>query len=125
MIAKNGIVSVYGFLLGLSISFIFFILQSGLLPVYKDNNDVNVVHLFIGYAVLTNILVLIAYRSIMYKVSISINSCTCLNLYAYETFCLTDMRTGFISRIDYGCWLVGLNSVTSIMETIWMVINLK
>lgn len=125
MISKNGIVSVYGFLLGLSISIIFFILQCGLLPVYKDNKDVNVVHLFIGYAVLTNILVRIAYRSIMYKVSISINSCTYLNLYAYETFCLTDMRTGFISRFDNGCWLVGLNSITSIMETIWMVINLK
>lgn len=73
MISKNGIVSVYGFLFGLSILFVFFILQSGLLPIYKDNNDVNVVHLFIAYAAITNIIVRIAYRNIIYKVNVYIN----------------------------------------------------
>lgn len=69
MISKNGIVSVYGFLLGLSVLVIFFLLRSGVLQIYENINNVSVVHLFVVYAIIANILVRIINRSTIYKVS--------------------------------------------------------
>lgn len=70
MISKNGIVSVYGFLLGLSMLFVLLLLRSNLWPVsdYVNGRDVNSLHLFVVYAAIANVLVLIINRGIVYKV---------------------------------------------------------
>lgn len=71
MISKNGIVSVYGFLLGLSILFVWLLLRnSDLLDTYVDPAVVNPLHLFIVYAAIANVLVRVVNRGTTYKVSI-------------------------------------------------------
>lgn len=70
MISKNGIVSVYGFLLGLSILFVWLLLQHGVvLTTYVDSHGLNLLHLFVVYAAITNVLVRLVNRGTTYKVS--------------------------------------------------------
>lgn len=69
MISKNGIVSVYGFLLGLSVLFVWLLLQNNvLLGNYVDRTVVNPLHLFIVYTAISNVLVRVVNRGITYKV---------------------------------------------------------
>ncbi|XP_001951240.1 protein-S-isoprenylcysteine O-methyltransferase [Acyrthosiphon pisum] len=69
MISKNGIVSVYGFLLGLSNLFVWLLLgNSDLLDTYVDPAVVNPLHLFIVYAAIANVLVCVVNRGTTYKV---------------------------------------------------------
>lgn len=72
MISKNGIVSVYGFLLGLSMLFALLLLRSDLWPPsdYVNGRDVNTLHLFVVYAAITHVLVRIINRGIIYKVNV-------------------------------------------------------
>ncbi|XP_050428035.1 protein-S-isoprenylcysteine O-methyltransferase [Adelges cooleyi] len=64
MIAKLGIVSIYGFLLGLPI---LFVLIPNTFPIIYYI-EINVLHLFIIYAVLTHVLVRIINRGIVYNI---------------------------------------------------------
>jgi len=69
MISKNGVVSVYGFLLGLSVLFVWLLIQNSvLLDIYADLTIVNPLHLFIVYAAISNVLVCVVNRGITYKV---------------------------------------------------------
>lgn len=72
MISKNGIISVYGFLLGLSVLFALHLVRSDSWPVsnYLNGHDVNPMHLFVLYAVIANVLVRIINRGIGYKVKV-------------------------------------------------------
>lgn len=73
MISKNGIVSVYGFLLGLSVLFVWLLLQNNVfLGTYVDRTVVNPLHLFIVYTAISNVLVRVVNRGITYKVSVAI-----------------------------------------------------
>lgn len=76
MISKNGIVSIYGFLLGLSILLVS-LLQSRNLSAYIHDNNVNEFHLFMAYAAIANVLVRIINRGVTYKVSNHNMRCLC------------------------------------------------
>lgn len=76
MISKNGMVSIYGFLLGLSMLLVS-LLQNGDLSAYIHDNNVNEFHLFIAYAAIANVLVRIINRGVTYKVSDRNTRCLC------------------------------------------------
>jgi len=76
MNSKNGIVSVYAFLLGLSIVPVVLLLQNGLLSAYTHGDNVNTLQLFAVYVVVANILVRIINRGAVYKVSVSQSAVT-------------------------------------------------
>lgn len=68
MISKNGLISVYGWLLGLSVLFVLLLLPNSRLSAY--GKDVNTFQLFFIYATIANVLVRIVNRGIVYKVCI-------------------------------------------------------
>ncbi|VVC45667.1 Hypothetical protein CINCED_3A015029 [Cinara cedri] len=66
MISKNGLVSVYGLLLGIFVLFIILLLPNTILSAYSTN--VNTFHVFFFYAIISNVLVRIFNRGVVYKI---------------------------------------------------------
>jgi len=128
MNSKNGIVSVYTFLLGLSVIPVLFSMQNSPLLAFKHGDIVNVSQLFVVYATITNVLVRIVSRGVVYKVRVMLSrplaAVWCIqpiNVNQPTFFCVTDMRPGLVFGIGHGWWSAYLSTGSSLVETFWMV----
>lgn len=123
MISKNGIMSIYSFLLGLCILLVT-LLQNNTLSAYMHDNNVNEFYLFIAYAIIANVLVRIINRGVAYKVS-DIVPWLISGLKLIKLFCVTDMRPSLVLGLGHGYRLVDFSPCAAIMETFWMVMNIN
>lgn len=134
MISKYGIVSVYGYVLGLLILPALLLLENDPFVRYVDN--VNGVQLFVFYSIIASVLVRIFYGGVAFTVStiemptpdtstVNIGSVRLRHSVCSRTTFVTGVFSGLVLGLGDGRGRAHLAPSVFLVETVWLVMKFK